>query len=135
VKLSEQAIKVSNPGVQQVRRYQIGSMFLADMIFDETRPGSRSPIIVDPKDSTRRKVISEGTAHEDLLVPIFRRGQRVYQCPTLDESRRRCIDQLGRLHDGIRRFANPHEYPVGLELGLHQLKTDLVLKARRIDQP
>jgi nicotinate phosphoribosyltransferase len=37
---------------------------------------------------------------------------------------------LARFHFGIKRFINPHQYPVGLEEGLHELKTDLVLKAR-----
>jgi hypothetical protein len=30
----------------------------------------------------------------------------------------------------IKRFSNPHECPAGLELGSHDLKTELVLKAR-----
>jgi nicotinate phosphoribosyltransferase len=34
------------------------------------------------------------------------------------------------LHPGIKRFVNPHQYAAGLELGLHDLKTQLVLKAR-----
>jgi nicotinate phosphoribosyltransferase len=34
------------------------------------------------------------------------------------------------LHPGIKRFANPHQYPVGLEASLHDVKTRLVLAAR-----
>jgi nicotinate phosphoribosyltransferase len=37
---------------------------------------------------------------------------------------------LATFHGGIKRFANPHQYPVGLEQGLYQRKTDLILRAR-----
>jgi nicotinate phosphoribosyltransferase len=34
------------------------------------------------------------------------------------------------LHAGIKRFENPHRYPAGLELGLHELKMKLILRAK-----
>jgi nicotinate phosphoribosyltransferase len=36
------------------------------------------------------------------------------------------------LHPGIRRFMNPHEYPAGLERGLHEFKMRLILDARGV---
>jgi len=42
----------------------------------------------------------------------------------------RAKEQIARLHPGIRRFVNPHQYPVGLALELYELKTRLVLEAR-----
>jgi len=39
--------------------------------------------------------------------------------------------ELSKFHAGVKRFVNPHQYPVGLEKGLHDLKTRLVLAARR----
>ena len=35
------------------------------------------------------------------------------------------------LHPGIKRFDNPHQYPAGLESGLHELKTRLILAAKK----
>lgn len=35
-----------------------------------------------------------------------------------------------KLHSGIKRFENPHQYPAGLELTLHEFKTELILRAR-----
>jgi len=132
VKLSEQAVKVSTPGILQVRRYRHDDgTFLADMIFDElTPPAAGEAVIVDVKDATRQKIIHAGTPCEDLLTPIFRGGRRVYTCPTLADIRRRTADQLASLHGGIKRFLNPHEYPSGLEKGLHLLKTELIVRAR-----
>ena len=130
VKLSEQAIKVTTPGIQQVRRYCLGPSFVADMIFDVELGAPAAPTLVDPADHTRRKEIHAGTPCDDLLVPIFRQGRRVYDPPPLTAIRSRVTDQLQRLHPGIKRFVNPHQYPVGLELGLFDLKTRLILEAR-----
>ena len=70
VKLSEQAIKVSNPGILQVRRYQENGVFAGDMIYNLDQPLPEHPIMLDPMDATRRKDMSslEG---EDLLIPVF----------------------------------------------------------------
>ena len=81
-------------------------------------------------DLTRRKTIAAGTPYSDLLSPIFRSGKLVYKVPSLAEARQRVQEQLSRFHAGITRFVNPHVYPVGLEKGLHELKTKLVLQAR-----
>ena len=131
VKLSEQAVKITNPGIQQVRRFSDDGLFLADMIYDEELGTPAAPTIVDPTDMTRRKEIPQGAPWEDLLVPVFRAGRRVYDPPPLDEVRQRGLEQLGRLHPGIKRFANPHQYPVGLEPKLFDLRIRLILEARQ----
>jgi nicotinate phosphoribosyltransferase len=130
VKLSEQAIKVSNPGILQVRRYFQGAAAIGDVLFDEQFPIHGDCTMVDPLDMTHRKLIPAGTRGEDLLVPVFCRGQCVYRLPSLEESRGRLRQQLDLFHAGVKRFVNPHPYPVGLELGLQERKTKLILKAR-----
>lgn len=130
IKLSEQAAKITNPGVLQVRRFIEGELFAGDMIYDEGNPPTGSAMMVDPLDPTRRKTYPEDMTSEALLVPIFRGGRRVYDPPSLDVSRDRTRAQLDRLHPGTRRLVNPHEYPVGLEQQLHRIKTDLILSER-----
>ena len=130
VKLSEQAAKTTNPGILQVRRFRTDKAFIGDAIYDLSRPLPASFTIVDPLDLTRRKQISTDTPSEDLLVAVLRGGRAVYRAPSLEQTRARVRQQLEMLHQGIKRFANPHEYPAGLELGLHDLKTRLVLAAR-----
>ncbi len=130
LKLSEQAIKITTPGIPQVRRFRDAGGFVADAIYDAPNPPSGEVVIVDPSDLTRRKHVPAGTPSEELLVPIFRAGKLVSPLPDLREARHRTQSQLAQLHAGIKRFVNPHEYPAGLELGLHDLKTKLVLKAR-----
>jgi nicotinate phosphoribosyltransferase len=86
--------------------------------------------MVDPMDLTRRKLIPRDTPWTDLLVPVVRDGKAVYDPPSIAETRKHVLTQLAGFHDGVKRFVNPHRYPVGLEAGLSDLKTRLMLKIR-----
>ncbi|NLI77677.1 MAG: nicotinate phosphoribosyltransferase [Candidatus Riflebacteria bacterium] len=130
VKLSEQAIKVSNPGILQVRRFSAGAECIGDLIFDTGLGAPSEPVMVDPMDPTRRKKMPAGAPTEDLLVPVVRQGKAVMKTPPMEEIRARTLAQVARFHGGVKRFVNPHRYPVGLEVKLHDLKTRLILKAR-----
>jgi nicotinate phosphoribosyltransferase len=104
---------------------------MADMIWDELLGDPPpAPTIVDPKDMTRRREIPAETPFHELLVPVFRQGRRVYDPPPLQDVRAHTLAQLDHFHPGIKRFVNPHQYPVGLEVGLFDLKTQLILEAR-----
>lgn len=130
VKLSEQAAKISTPGRQQVRRFIPTREFLADAVYDLDLGIRQGCTLVDPMDMTRRKHIAPGINYEDLLVPVFRQGKQVYSAPSILEVKRRVKGQLSQLHSGIKRFVNPHQYPVGLEQRLLDLRTKLILQAR-----
>jgi len=131
IKLSEQRIKVSNPGIQQVRRFSKDGLFVADAIYD-SELGLSSPCrIIDPIDPDRSRKL-EGLESEDLLVPVLRRGQSVYTLPSLRESRAHCLAQLAQLSPASKRLDNPHSYPVGLESQLHERKEVLIRKTRGI---
>lgn len=130
LKLSEQAIKVSTPGIQQVRRFKDAKGFISDMIFNIETPLSEKPMMVDPYDFTKTRSFSDTLTYEDLLVPVFVDGELVYSLPTIHETRERVEQQLAHFHKGIKRFVNPHTYPVGLEKELFDMKTDLIVKLR-----
>lgn len=131
VKLSEQSIKVSNPGILQVRRYFNRKEYVGDMIYNiENFSSSQDPVIVDPLDMTKRKKMGKELAWKDLLVPIFRKGTQVYKVPSIHEVKANVQNDLSMFHEGLKRFLNPHTYPVGLELSLFNYKTDLILRIR-----
>lgn len=132
IKLSEQAAKTTTPGRLGVRRYLKGKSYQADMIYDLDRGVPAEQVIVDPLDATRRKILGSDLRHEDLLVPVFRAGRQVYDPPVIDASRKRTAEQLAGFHAGVKRFTNPHQYPTGLEQGLSEYKTDLVLRTRSV---
>lgn len=131
IKLAEQQLKITTPGRLQVRRFEHDGELIADAVYD-IGLGIDSPCtIVDPMDMTRRKQISDSTMGSDLLVPIFRAGECVYDTPDLETSQQLCAREITGLHSGVRRFVHPHEYPVGLETKLHELRTQLILEARK----
>ncbi|GAB3791533.1 nicotinate phosphoribosyltransferase [Spirosoma humi] len=133
MKLSEQAIKTSTPGIQQVRRFRDERGFLADMIYDlgsMNSQSSKTATMIDPLDFTKRRRFEAAHDREDLLVSVFQAGKCVYDLPDIHAVRERVQTQLANLHPGVKRFVNPHTYPVGLEKGLHELKTKLILTLR-----
>lgn len=131
VKLSEQTIKTSTPGIQQVRRYRHERGFVADMIFDvRDVSGSGKVTMIDPYDFTRQRTFGTRYDYEDLLRPIFEDGKQCYDLPAIEETKLRVKQQLSQLHEGTKRFVNPHTYPVGLEKNLFDTKTALILKLR-----
>ena len=137
IKLSEQVLKVNNPGIQQVRRFFTSEgdtkSLVADMLYDPQQPLGKKHKIIDPMDLTRRKVVkADEVASEDLLVPIFRQGKQVYQSPDLHAIREQTIRSLKELPAGVKRFINPHSYPAGLEEKLFTIKTDLILQLRKV---
>lgn len=130
VKLSEQAIKTSIPGMLQVRRYRTERGMIGDMVFDENRGVDPRAVIVDSKDTTRRKRLAHEADAVDLLQPILREGKRTAEKESLETIRERALLQIAEVHPTIRRFMNPHEYPVGLDIGLHELRDQMIHEMR-----
>jgi nicotinate phosphoribosyltransferase len=127
VKLSEQMIKVSTPGLLQVRRYTRDGAWVGDMIHDLTRDTPASPVLVDLMDDTLRTPIPEGAVAHDLLTPAMRGGARVRPSEPLSVARARAMAGREALPAAVRRFDNPHRHPVGLEAGLSDAKRALIL--------
>ncbi len=129
IKLSDETIKTTNPGIQQVRRFSDGSGFLADAIYQESHPPADDWSLIRFVGETPFR-IPPGTKSADLLVPIFRKGRRVYDPPTAREAREHCLAQVAQLPAGVARLHDAEPYPVGLEQKLHDLKTRLMSEAR-----
>ena len=105
----------------------------ADMIYDQKLKFGNKPEIINPGDVTQRKSLDLKKMHwEDLLIPIFRRGKKVYQIPAISKIKEMAIIDMARMDDSIKRFENPHTYPVGLEKTLFDKKMELILRLRNI---
>ncbi len=130
LKLSEQILKVSNPGILQVKRFYSAKENVADVIYDTQLGIKDSPTIVDPLDPTKERVIPKNLQSKDLLVPIFRAGRRVYEKPELSAIREHTQEELKRFPVGVKRFLNPHQYVVGMEKGLFDQKFGLIKTIR-----
>ncbi len=131
LKLSEQVAKVNIPGILNVRRFSDSQGHaVADAVYDIEVHAKGNWEIRDPLVPFHRKELARGLRHEELLVPVFRGGKPVYEPPPLLEVQVRTRRQLSCFHPAIRRFENPHVYPVGLERQLHDLRTTLIEQER-----
>ena len=135
IKLSEQTIKISNPGVLSVRRYyseENGARHnVADAIYEDGVSAGQGAVIVDPLDAIRRRRVSAKLQHEELLVPAVRGGARLEANAPLLDAQTRARDGLAAFDATIKRFTNPHRYPAGLEVRLHEKKMAMVESARQ----
>ena len=133
IKLSEQTIKISNPGVLCVRRYFSEEngvrQNVADAIYEAGVAPDKGAVIVDPLDAIRRRRVSSKLQHEELLVPAVRAGQRLQPNAPLAQAQARAQAGLAAFDAGIKRFSNPHRYPAGLEVRLHEKKMAMVERA------
>lgn len=130
IKISEHTSKVTNPGIQQVRRFSHQGKFVADAIYDEMYGIDEVVTIVDPLDPVRQRQLSNSFTSEELLEPVIRRGKPSRQCPSLEQIRARCRSQLDSLDTTVKRLHFPHEYPVGLTEELYTKRLELITAAR-----
>jgi nicotinate phosphoribosyltransferase len=121
LKLSNEIIKVSNPGIQQVRRYTVNGMFVGDVIYNET--GAQGEMGVNLKTGLNEMLDGE---IEELLQPIFRNGKQVYELKSLEETREYCQVQLASLRKELKAVIFPDTYKVFLDEELYRLKVDLI---------
>jgi nicotinate phosphoribosyltransferase len=129
IKLSEQPIKISNPGNLAVRRLRRGGELVADIIYDSEAGFSKAALhdIDDPLRPPLAPVFDEAS---DLLVTYLRGGTRVCAAETVEVARARAARELAQLSPRARRFLNPQPYPVGLDPHVHTRKQQLVAEAR-----
>lgn len=129
IKISENTGKITTPHLKKVYRLydRRSGKALADQIcvHDETLDDSKDLTIFDPVDTWKTKVVTDFFARE-LLVPIFKNGELVYDLPEIAEIRRYCLDQIGMLWDEVTRFEFPHNYYVDLSQKLWDIKHELL---------
>lgn len=130
MKLSEQAYKRTIPGRLHVVRYLDESGCpVGDVIMDDQYASAEPTVSFDAVDPLNRYDFA-GYASEELLVQLLDDGEDTGIAWTLDESKRRCNEALMHLDPAIRRFLNPQTYPVGIEQGLAELRSELAHRER-----
>ena len=129
IKISENVGKITTPHYKKLYRFfgNDTGKAIADYlcVYDETVDDSHDLEIFDPDATWKRKNVYNFTAKE-LQVPIFVNGELVYKCPTLDEVRSYCLEQVDTLWDEVKRFDNPHTYYVDLSQKLWDIKYGLL---------
>ena len=134
IKISENRGKITNPHFKKLYRIiskETGQpiadlMCVHDEVIDESEPLN----LFDPIDIWKNKTVTDYVARE-LLVPIFKSGERVYECPDLKAIQDYCKNEVEHLWDEVKRFENPHRYYVDLSQKLWDIKNSLLLNKGR----
>jgi nicotinate phosphoribosyltransferase len=132
IKRSDNPEKITNPGVKKLARYyDEGGMMRGDVLFLDEE-------ISDPKKPTRAyhpmfphvyKTYPPHFEREELFVPVFINGKRVYDTPPLAEIQENSRRNLDRLGSEFKRLQNPHVYHVSLSEKLFRVKQELLMNA------
>ncbi|MGN1457168.1 MAG: nicotinate phosphoribosyltransferase [Acutalibacteraceae bacterium] len=129
IKISENVGKITNPCFKNLYRLydnETGKA-IADVItmFDEEIDDTKPYVIFDPEYTWKRKKVTNFTAKK-LRKKIFDKGTQCYECPTIQQIRKNCEQQLDTLWDEVKRFENPHKYYVDLSQKLWDKKQELL---------
>ena len=129
IKISENVEKITNPGFKGLFRLYDKTTGKArgDVITvaGETIPEQDEYVIFDPNAVWKKTRVTNYTVR-NLQVPIFKKGKCVYECPSIEEIREYCKEQVDTLWDETLRFENPQTYYVDLSQKLWDMKNRLL---------
>ena len=129
IKVSENPGKITTPHFKKVYRLfdKENGKAMADLVclHDETVDESQPLELFDPDAVWKRETLEHFEARE-LLRPIFRGGELVYDLPDIHTIRAGCAAQIDGLWDEVKRFENPHNYYVDLSQKLWDIKAELL---------
>lgn len=129
IKVSENTAKITNPHFKKLYRYydnESGKAIADELcVYDEVVDNKKPRTIFDPMATWKTKTLTDFTAKE-LLVPVFKGGECVYESPSIKEIAGYCAAQLDLLWDEVKRFENPHTYYVDLSKKLYEIKNILL---------
>ena len=131
IKLSEDRVKITNPGDKQIFRFydkETGKI-RGDIIGNtyEKYNEDDTTIMFDPVDTWKRKELEKGTyTVRELLEPIFINGECVYKSDSVMNIRDYCTKEKSTLSEENKRFFNPHPVHVDLSYDLWNVKNKMI---------
>ena len=137
IKLSDNRIKITNPGFKTVYRiYDNGGMAQADVIalrgevFDETKPLT----VTHPVDRWKKMTFNAGEYKlKEIIRPVIKGGELCEPLPDLNKIRAFADAEKETFWDEYKRLDKPHVYKVDLSDGLYKLKTDMINEIRQVE--
>ena len=129
IKISESFEKITIPYHKKVWRIfsnETGKA-LADYLttFDEDPSDLTEITIFSPLEPWKKQTLTNVTV-KPLLIPVFVKGKKVYESPSLKEIRDYTMQQLDTLWDEVKRLEYPHKYYVDLSTKLWEAQRRLL---------
>jgi len=136
IKLSEDPVKVTNPGVKKIfRLYDAATgKMKADLITlaDEEYDNKTDLTIFDPLATWKRMTLKAGEfTVRELMQPVFVNGENVYPSLTVPEICAYAKQEKDTLWDEHKRLVRPQVMPVDLSQKLYDLKQSMISQIRR----
>lgn len=131
IKVSENTEKITNPGNKTIYRIydkETGKM-KADLICfaDETYDTSKDLLLFDPIDTWKKTKLAGGSyTMREILVPIFKNGECIYESPSVMEIAAYCEQEKDTLWDETKRLFYPHKVYIDLSQKLFDVKKSLL---------
>lgn len=131
IKISENTEKITNPGNKTIYRIydkETGKI-KADLICfaGEEYDTNEDLLLFDPIETWKKTKLPGGTyTMREILVPVFKNGECVYQSPSVMEIAAYCKQEKDTLWDETKRLFYPHRIHVDLSRKLYDVKKSLL---------
>lgn len=132
IKVSNDIIKITNPGYKKVYRFydKETGYALGDVVaMHDEMINEDEYTLINSNEEWKQKTITNYKVRE-LQVPIFQAGELVYEEPTLSETREYCINEMKTLYPEIKRLLNPHQYYIDLSVRALKIKKQMILESK-----
>ena len=133
MKISDNPIKMTNPGVKTVYRLfdKTTNKAIADLMClkEEVIDCDKPLTLTHPVERWKTKQISNFYAKE-LYADVFVDGKSVYGRKSVYEHQEACKQSLDGFWDEYKRLSRPHEYKVDLSDKLYELKQRLIAEEK-----
>ncbi len=128
IKISENHEKITNPGYKKVARiYNGGGKAVADLIMlEEEQIDTSKPLTIFDQLATWKRMTINNFSIKELLVPIYKSGELIYNTPPLMDIQAYARQELDTFWDEYKRLNNPHVYKVDLSQELYDMKQQLL---------
>jgi nicotinate phosphoribosyltransferase len=130
IKLSDEPEKATLPGIQQTCRYEHRGTYVGDVIYDAEQGSSGATDARDLRTGHPLALPEGSEPSRDLLVPVYRGGERVYDPPPVAASREHALEEIARLPEGVKRRRRAERYPVGIDSRLLALRDAIAARRR-----
>ncbi len=138
IKISENTEKITNPGNKTIYRIydKATGKIRADLIcfVGEEYDTDQDLLLFDPIETWKKTKLPGGSyTMREILVPIFRNGECIYQSPSVMEIADYCRQEKNTLWEETKRLFYPHEVHVDLSQKLYNVKKSLLDEMAKTD--